>query len=387
MGRVALPPGARRDGEGTARTRRRGRALANATTDRTPAGMDWQRTLQSFRTAAIWIGLAAAAFILWRTRDALLIAFGAILVAILLSEFAGWIARYTRLPRGPALLAATCVVLGLLGVTVWLFGTQMSGQLSDVMHRVQQSVEQIRSALSDQGLSGMSQELAQGGASMVGDALRAVLSVGLGFTEGLVVLVISAIYLAAQPRLYRDGLVQLFAPRLRPKAGEAVDLIGYSLKYWLVGQLILMVMVGVLSFAAMWLIGLPSPAGLGLIAGITEAVPYLGPFIGAIPAVLVALTQGFDAALWTLAAYLGIHLLEGYFVAPLIQHRFVTIPPALVLIGIVMAEMLFGKVGVVFAAPLTVAVFVAVKVLYVRDTLKQPTPVPGDDEGAPGPSA
>lgn len=114
----------------------------------------------------------------------------------------------------------------------------------------------------------------------------------------------------------------------------------------------------------------------------TEIIPYLGPIIGAIPAVLVALTLGLWPAIWTVIAYTGIHLVEGYLAAPLIQERFARIPPAVTLIGITASGLIFGLIGVLFAAPLTVIIFVAVKLLYVRETLDEETEIPGEGKPA-----
>jgi predicted PurR-regulated permease PerM len=129
----------------------------------------------------------------------------------------------------------------------------------------------------------------------------------------------------------------------------------------------------------MLLIGLPNPIALALIAGLAEIVPYLGAFIGSIPAVLVAFNLGLGPALWTILAFLVVHLIEGYLAGPMIQRRFVRIPPALMLIGIMATGLVFGPAGVIVAAPLTVAIFVAVKLFYVRDTLQEETEMPGEE--------
>jgi len=100
-------------------------------------------------------------------------------------------------------------------------------------------------------------------------------------------------------------------------------------------------------------------------------IPYLGPFISGIPAVLVALTLGIAPALWTVGAYIFIHLIEGYLTAPLIERYFVTIPPALILAGLVAVDLLFGTIGLVVAAPITVAIYIAVKMAYVEDPLNE----------------
>jgi predicted PurR-regulated permease PerM len=159
------------------------------------------------------------------------------------------------------------------------------------------------------------------------------------------------------------------------RAGEASTAIGIgeTLELWLLGQLIQMVLIGLLATLAVWLIGVPSPVALGLIAGVGEFIPYLGPILAAIPAMLVALTKSPETVAWTLLAYLTIHQIEGQVITPLIQNRMVFVPPAVMLLGIAALTYLFGAVAIIFAAPITVAIFAAVNLLYVRDALGEKT--------------
>src|SRR5208337_5588227 len=120
------------------------------------------------------------------------------------------------------------------------------------------------------------------------------------------------------------------------------------------------------------------PSALGAIAALTEFVPYLGPILAAIPALLVAVTGGFDQVIWTLAAYILIHQVEGNLIMPQIQKRMVYIPPALTLLGIAAMGALAGLLGFVFAAPIMVAIFVVVQKAYVHDTLKEDITLPGE---------
>ena len=199
------------------------------------------------------------------------------------------------------------------------------------------------------------------------------LKMSTSFLEALVIMVISAAYLAAQPGHYRNGLIWLFPPRAHRRAAEIIDGVGEALRLWLLGQLIEMILIGTLSAVAVWIIGVPSPFALGLIAGVGEFIPYLGPLLAAIPAILVAITKSPEATLWTAIAYLVIHQIEGNLVAPLIQRRMVLIPPAVMLLGIVSITYLFGAVAIIFAAPIVVVIFAAVSLLYVRDTLGEKT--------------
>jgi predicted PurR-regulated permease PerM len=132
---------------------------------------------------------------------------------------------------------------------------------------------------------------------------------------------------------------------------------------------------------ALWLIGVPLALTLGIIAGILEMLPYIGPWLSAVPAVLVALLLSPWHVLMVLALYLGLHILEGYILLPLVQRRAVQLPPALTLLAQVFLGELLGVMGLFVAAPLTVATIVLIKMLYVEDTLDdQAVTVPGEAE-------
>jgi predicted PurR-regulated permease PerM len=333
--------------------------------------MNWKSTRQHFETALIWVSVGALAFVIWEIREAILLAFGAILTAILLRLFADWISSWARLSQSISLGVATFAIIALIGFTFWLFGSDLSNQFSQLMQHVQAGVQQLKSLMKQTGDGNFGSSFTQQGTSMIAGLITGFASAGLRAIEAAVVLAISAIYLAAQPQLYRHGLVSLFRPELRPRARRTIDLIGRTLQLWLLGQLLLMLEVAVLSFVAVWWIGLPNPIALALLAGLAEAIPYLGPFISAIPAVLVALTVGLGTAIWTIGPYIYIHHNEGYLTATLIERYFVTIPPALILGGLVAVDLLFGTVGLIVAAPMTVAIYIAVKMAYVEDPLSE----------------
>jgi predicted PurR-regulated permease PerM len=324
------------------------------------------------RDAAIWGGVAAAFYLLWIMRGALLLVFGAILLSMLLQLMTDYLCRL-RLPRGWGLFLATLIVIGLIGVCFWVLGTNMAQQFNGVVQRNKDGWSHIEKLLHQNGLQPPKVKM---NGAMLGHALPGLMSFGMGFAEGAVIIAVMAIYLAAEPQIYRKGIAALIPSKYRGEGMEALRLIESSLKLWMLGQLILMLLVGVLTYIALLIIGVPDPLALALIAGLAEIVPYLGPFIAAVPAVLVALTLGLLAALWTILIYLGIHMFEGYLVGPVLQRWFVRIPPALILGAFFAAQLVFGFFGVVLAAPMTVALFAAVKVFYVRDTLGQAADLP-----------
>jgi predicted PurR-regulated permease PerM len=205
------------------------------------------------------------------------------------------------------------------------------------------------------------------------------MSVGNALADTVLVL-IGGIYLAAQPDLYRRGIVQLVPPRGRELAGQALSDSGTALKRWLLGRLTAMAAVGILTGIGLSIIGVPSALTLGLLAALLDFVPFIGPIIAAIPAILIALTQSPEAALWTAGLYLLVQQLEGNIIDPMVQQRAVDLPPALLIFSLVAGGLLFGVIGILFAAPLTVVIFVLVKRLYVREALDTPTRVPSEDK-------
>ena len=328
------------------------------------------------RRIFIAVGIAAFAAVLWLLRDVIILAFGAVIVAMLLRLGAEPFVRW--MPKYAALVLSGLLIVLILGGVGYLFALHIGGQLQDLIQKADDAVKGFmeRMQTSDLGKRFVPED------SNLGVSPSAVVtklfSMSAHFFEALIVMVISGIYLAAQPETYRYGLVQLFPPRLHRQAERAVAEIGTALRLWLLGQLIQMVIIGLITTGAVWLIGLPSPLALGMIAGVAEFVPYIGPIVAVVPALLVATTQDFHAIIWTVVAYLIIHQIEGEVIAPLIQRQMILIPPALTLLGIVAIAYLFGNYAVVLAAPLVIAIFIAVKRLYIRDTLGEPTELPRD---------
>jgi predicted PurR-regulated permease PerM len=136
-----------------------------------------------------------------------------------------------------------------------------------------------------------------------------------------VVILFVGVFVAAEPGLYRAGLLHLVPPPQRRGAAQTLDAVGYNLRWWLVAQLTLMVTMAVTTSAGLWLIGVPLPLALGLIAGVFELISYVGPWLSAVPTALVALMVSPGHLAAALALYLALHLIEGYVLVPLIKRR------------------------------------------------------------------
>jgi predicted PurR-regulated permease PerM len=334
-------------------------------------------TAELVKRTAIFVAIALVPVLVWQLFGVMLMAMGAILVATLLNLGAEPLTRWLRFPRGAALFASAVIIASILGIAGYLAARE-AAQWQDILERTHQAIDSIQAGLQGSRFGKLILSHVKGDSVTLSGLATGIFDVSLTFLTALVISVFGGIYLAAQIDVYRDGLIQLLPHRLRANGEETLVDIAIALRLWMLGQLMGMVLVGCLTAIAASLIGLPSPLALGSIAGLMEFIPYVGPILGAVPGVLVAMTQGLDTVLWTVAAYTLIQQVEGHVIAPLISREMVYIPPLVLILGIVAITALFGRYAAVFAAPIAVIIFVAVKKLYIRDSLGEPTPMPGE---------
>lgn len=334
------------------------------------------------RRTLIFLTLAALFFLTWYMRSLLLLIFGAVLVAVIFRAIADPIRRFTKAPDWLAVAIAVLLVVAVLGIASWMFGSEVRAQVRTLVDSLPEAWRSLEQRIGDMGfgerLRDMVNDAAPSGSNVLSSVSQFAMSFGGGVADTLIVLV-GGIYLAAQPRLYRKGALKLIPPRRRELAGEAIEDSGRALRLWLKGQLISMVVVGLLVGIGLWLIGVPSALALGLLAGILEFIPLVGPIIAALPALLIALAVDPQTALWVLGLYFVVQQIEGNVLQPVVQQYAVDLPAVILLFSLLGFGTLFGALGIILAAPLTVVVYVLVKRLYVREALDTPTPIPGED--------
>jgi predicted PurR-regulated permease PerM len=327
----------------------------------------------------IVLGLTALALFLWRVADVLLLIFGASLVAILLRTMADPLMRW--MPERAALGVAVLAILAVVGGTVVLFGTEIRNQLSELLERLPGGWESVESYIRGNEIGAMVLDAIRNTGpdfSAIAAQVTHATAMAAGAVVQLLLVAFGGLYLAGNPEIYRNGFLKLIPEGARERVGGVIDASARALRLWLLGQLITMVIVGVLTGIGLWLIGVPAPLALGLLAGLLEFIPYIGPILAAIPGILIALTVGFDVALYALAVYVVVQQIESNAVVPLVTRQVLALPPALAVFSVVALGLVFGPLGFVFAAPLTVLLVVAIARLYVRETLGEPAAVPGD---------
>jgi predicted PurR-regulated permease PerM len=330
----------------------------------------------------IVLAIGGLALLLWALRGLAILVFGSVLFAVILRIIANPLKRRFGVPDGLALLAAILFVFGLFAIAFALFGAEVIRQAQTLRETLPQAWSVIQERLQSMGLAAPVQEwietLRSGpGGGVLSSLSNILVSVGQAITDTVLVIV-GGIFFAIDPALYRRGVMKLVPEPGRERIGQALDDCWGALRLWLLGRLATMVVVGILTGIGLSLIGIPAALTLGLLAGFLDFVPFVGPVVAAIPAVLLALASDPASAIWVVVLYLVVQQIEGNIITPLFQKRAVELPPALLLFSLVACGLVFGIAGVLFAEPLTVVIYVLVKRLYVRQALHTPTPIPGE---------
>jgi predicted PurR-regulated permease PerM len=329
---------------------------------------------------AIATAIAAAAiglYLLWAASDVLLLVFAGVLVGIFLATLADGLQRVTRIRYGAALALVLLLLLATLGAGAWLLAGNVATEVQQLVERLPQSLGELRQRLQAyawgrlllQALSGLDAASGERVLTGVTGAFTRSLGATLGGLVNLIVVAFVAIYVAYDPALYRRGLIHLVPLHRRERARQVVRAMGQALRWWLVGQAIIMVTIGTITGVGLALLGVPLALTLGILAGLLEFIPYLGPVLAFIPAALLAATEGWWLLLYVVIFYLVVQQVESQLLTPLVLHRTVHLPPALTIVAQIVGSLVFGLLGLLLATPLLACILVLVRMLYVEDAL------------------
>lgn len=188
----------------------------------------------------------------------------------------------------------------------------------------------------------------------------------VGFVIGLIVIPFWLFYVLHDESQLKTGVTHIVPEQARPDAQCAVRLIDDILSAYIRGQLLLVLFVGGMATIALLIIDVPFALVLGLIAGLFEVLPYVGPILGAIPAILVALLSDPISALWVAIAFFSIQQVENLILVPRIAGESVQLHPAVVMVVLVMGNELAGFLGMLVAVPIAAIIRDIFKYVYLR---------------------
>jgi len=356
----------------------------------------------AFKVAATVVGLAVLLLLIWHTRSLVLTVFLGVLFALAVSSGVDRLERY-RIPRG---LAAPLIVLAFLGVLgafgTWI-GPTVRTQSRELKTKLPEAIGKLEAWIQSRGggviatITGMDEDGTPTRAASPGDSITVVvpgegqagtslrdrllaqlggatrfflpvLSSTLAVGAGLVLIIFLAIYLAIDPGLYRRGLIRLVPKRSRPRADRMLTSIAGTLRKWLVTQLIAMVVIGVITTLVLLALNVRAAIPLGILAGLLEFVPTLGPILSALPAIAMGFVDSPEKALAVTVAYVGIQFIENHLLIPILMKEGIDIPPALTIVAQALMAIVFGFLGLLVAVPLLAVVMIAFRTASGEET-------------------
>lgn len=347
-----------------------------------PGGRDSLRGLavRVFVIVAVALLVVGLALLAWKTAEALLLVFAGGLLAIFLRMLSQAVSRWLRVPARWSFAATVLGLLLLFGGLGWALAPRVSDQATQLIQVLPGAVSSLAARFDSYSwgprlLSQLRGALLQAG---LFTSVFGTLRLTVDALARLVFVVFIGLFVGADPGRYRRGLVRLLPPPVRPRAHKVLGEIILTLRQWLLGQLVAMLLIGSLVGLGLWLLGVPLALTLGLLAGLLEFIPFIGPIVAALPALALAFVQGPWQALYVLLLFLGIQQVEGNAVQPLIQQRMVALPPLITLTATLLAAALFGFVGILVATPLTAVALVLVKMLLQEDVYGDGVELPGN---------
>jgi predicted PurR-regulated permease PerM len=359
-----------------------------------PAEVTTWRSADLLRASIVFFVTFVALLFLWVTRSIILITILSVLFAVTLSHGVDILERWhCRRPLGTLVLLL--LVFGVLTGVGFLVAPSLASQTRDLMQQFPAAIEKIerqirreplaRAALSAAAQPQQQQQQQQGQPKQQGEARRGGLMSVLGaqggrFVQmlfpflnnplaaiaGIVVVIFLVAYMATDPKLYRDGLVAIVPPQRRAKADALLDELAELLRRWLVARLAAMVIVGLATAGALALLGIPAAGALGVVAGLLEFIPFVGPIAAAVPAVAIALAVSPTKALPVILLFVVLQQLEGNLLTPLLMQNRLDVPPVITIVAVSALGIVFGVLGMLIAEPLSAAVLLSVRRLYVE---------------------
>jgi len=327
------------------------------------------------RPLLIVMALALLALLMWYVFDVFLLIFAGILLAILLYVPSNWLSRLTGLGYRWCLTITVVLLLSGAVIGIWSLASSLMQQVDELQRTVPRAIETLQAKLERSELGNATlkeaKERSNGsnfGGEMVGGAANAV-SLTLGLVVSCVFVLFLGLFLAIEPALYQRGFLMLVPSQHCQRAAELLDELGITLRWWLLGTLFSMSVVGVLSGIGLWVLGIPNAILIGILTALLTFIPNLGPLLSVLLPALLALLHGPLLVLYVILLYLGVQTIETYGLTPLVQRKIIHLPPAILISTQMIMGVLAGMLGVMLATPLIVCVIVLIKGLYVQNWL------------------
>lgn len=309
--------------------------------------------------------------------DVFMLGFAAILLAVFLRGLADILSHRVKISEGKAVLVVSVVLLIILAGSIALLAPSVAKQAAHLREELPRSAQNVAETISsfswgkaivDQ-MPGTQELINKISTSSFLSSVGGFFSTTAGVIANFFITILLAIYLASEPKVYLNGLIKMFPIASRPRIKGVLEEIGETLRWWLIGKIGSMIVIGLLTWIGLSIIGVPLALTLGLIAGLLSFIPNFGPILSAIPAILLAFIESPITSVYVIGLYIGVQLIESNLITPWIERHTVELPPAITVVAQLILGVLIGGLGLVLATPLLAVVLVIIQMLYIEDVL------------------
>lgn len=327
------------------------------------------------------LALIAAVYILWQLRDILLLVFAAVVLANSLNVLARWLQKKLGVKRSVAVLLSVLSLLGVATAFFFLVVPSFAAQLREVFVLVPQGVEQfdrwfdsLNEAVPDDlrryipTFESIMQQVMPVANRVLGGSF-ALFSSSLGGIINVLLILVLALMMLINPSPYRNGFIRLFPSFYRRRVDVIMTECEVALGQWIIGALISMTVIAVFSTIGLSLIGVKAALANGILAGLLNFIPNLGPTFSVVPPMAIALIDSPAKSLIVLGLYIGLQQLESNLLTPYVMAQQVNLLPAVTLIAQVFFASIFGFWGLLLALPLIVVFQIWIRRVLIEDVM------------------
>ena len=315
------------------------------------------------KRAAVWIGMTAFVVgLVWLAQPLLLI-MGGLVLAAMFDGGARLLGRVLPIPRG---IRLTIVVLAVFGFMYWTFvftGSELAAQAASLQAIVEAQIESIGNRIAAAGFNISAEDVKSLGTQIlnsVGRVTEAVSSV-VGTVTNMAMMLVLAIFIAAEPRMYERGVAWMLPLAEREHFYVTAAKMGSVLRRLMAGRLLGMAVEGFGTWILLSLGGVPMAALLGVLTGLLAFLPNIGAIVSGALIILVGFSAGVDVGLYAIFVYFVVQMVDGYLIVPMVAKRAVDLAPALVLGAQILFGALFGVLGLALADPIIAMIKVALE--------------------------
>ncbi len=319
------------------------------------------------KRAGVWIAMGVAVALVVLLIQPLLLIFGALVLATMMDGGARLLGRVLPIGRGWRLAIVVIGVFGFLAWTVYLTGSQVGAQAQAMRAIVEVQINRIGHWAQQLGITVNPADLKSIGTQLMNSVGRvtSAVSTAVGVITSGVMMVVLAVFIAIEPKLYERGIAWMLPMDSRENFYVIMDKMGWTLRRLMAGRLVGMAVEGVGVWILLAVGGIPMAALLGVLTGVLAFLPNIGAIISGVLIILVGFSGGTDAGLYALGVYLAVQIVDGYLIVPMVAKRAVDLAPALVLGAQILFGALFGILGLALADPI-----VAMIKVYLEERAK-----------------